>query len=243
MMNWFKTLTKRPIVIDFYTDRADVYKFSRPMKAIKALPQWWKNLPTTATLNPMQPRASMKRCNGFIDLYSNGFVMPMWSDLNVNIGSIGNSSYRWQYADSLSNLEPHPPQQRGEYLPDKNYQHLKLICPWVGVCKEDISWMMVGAVWNFDKPETIIIPPAVLDFKYQTSLNVNMFFTRGEQEQMVSFEHGQPLVHVVQMSNRPIVCKYHLVSPQELQAHTTPSLRFNKNYKSIKAASNGKCPF
>lgn len=242
-MSIFKKLFKKPIVVDFYTDRVDLYNYARPVKASKTFPEWWKNLPIISNPDPIDPRASMKGCVGFLDLYANGFVLPIWSDLNVVVGPAESDFYQWKYADNLSNAEVHIQHQRGDYLPPSHYQHLKLICPWACVCKEDIQWVFLGAMWNFEKPEDVLIPPAVVDFKHQALLNVNMFFPKGDKERMISFEQGQPLVHIIPMTDRPVVFNYHLVSTKELKTYDTALLWFNKAYKKRKAAMGGKCPF
>lgn len=92
---------KKPIFLDLYTDRPDVYHYSQWQYAAKNKPKWWKRLPKslTPTIDNPWGATNMKHCAGFNDLYANSFLMPMWSDLLVEIAPEDQHGYRYQFAD------------------------------------------------------------------------------------------------------------------------------------------------
>lgn len=239
MINLFK---QKPLVVDLITDRKDIYENAKPVKAAKVFPEWWKALPNTLAGDPLTPASSMKRCVGFTELYNSGFIIPMWSDLNVQISPIGTTDARWCFSDERSRVADHPAEQRGAYLPKTEYQHVKLECPWRAVCDEDVKWAFIGPTWNYDKPEEIVFPPAVVDFKYQHSLHVNLFLPRTSEAKMFNFVQGQPVAHLLPMTERPVEYRYRLVSTDELNGFKTLQLWFTNKYVKYKT-NKGKCPF
>jgi len=242
-MSFISRIRNKPIVLDFYTSRADTFNFAQPMKAVKAYPEWWKKLPHSNNVDSIRPTPTMKRCVGFTNLYESGFVLPMWSDINIQTEPIGTDGCAWQYSDGLSFAAVHSEDQRGAYLPPTHYQHIKLTCPWVAVCKEDVNWMFVGATWNFGRPESVVIPPAVVDFTHQVALNVNMFLVKEPQATIHNIPLGQPLLHVVPMTERPVEYRYHLISEMEQKKYEFRPLAFLNSYRKTKNLTNGKCPF
>lgn len=234
---------KKPIVLDFYTDHPEVMLFAKPQKASKFYPEWWKALPNdTQTSDPLVVAPTMKRCVGLVDLYQHGFILPMWSDLALEVGAVGTHYTRWQHADPRASAIDHAQTQRGEYLPDTHYQHLKLNCPWFAVCSENIDWMFVAPTWNFEKPEEFVIPAGVVSYKYQHTMNVNMFLPRKAETSILKLEQGQPMAHIVPITDREVEYRYHLVTTAELSKHQKMSLWFTKKYQRLKAGQS-KCPF
>jgi hypothetical protein len=104
-----------------------------------------------------------------------------------------------------------------------------------------VKCILIPSVWNQDSPEEVIIPSGVVDFKYQSSASVNMFFPRAQQTKQVVFAQGTPLLQMIPLTERKIDCKFHLVSTQDLQNLDMPVLWFQQSYKKHKAAK-GKCP-
>ena len=121
MIFFFKRST---ITVDCFTSRKDVYDFSPVDYSNKFYPEWWKKL-DKQVYNSFYPEATMKTCEGFIQNYQTGFIVPLWSDLSVRLGSTNSTDYNWQYADEISVARIHSVQQRGTYLPPDLYSHIK----------------------------------------------------------------------------------------------------------------------
>jgi hypothetical protein len=245
-MTWFNFLQK-PIVLNCYTKRTDVFNFAPVSKSSDFIPNWWKDIPKT--INPedkFYARGTMKGCAGFTDLYNTGFIIPMWSDFAIELGEIGNPHYRFQYSDHCSQADEHSTQQRGSAYPATHYQHLKLISPWLFRCDEDIDFLFTEPSWNIDTPEKIQIMTGILNFKYETQSNVNMLFIKQPEVSRYFINFGQPIAHIIPLTERKVILKTHLVDDETYSRINGigKQLKFVGNYRMVKqTVKNNKCPF
>lgn len=233
----------KPIVVNMYTDKSYVYEFAKPAPASEFYPDWWKSLDKSTKTGAID-YPTIKTCEGFVAQYRVGVMIPAWSDLMVEIAPIGNTGYRWTYSDGKSGAQVHPTEQRGSYLPEHEYQHLKLETPWVFHCDDEVAFHWAQPMWNFDDPESVLIPPGIVNFKYQFAVNINMFFKRKPTTREVFIEHGHPLVHLVPLTERPVVFRAHLVSADEIKklSDLRTSLKFVGTYRRVKSLLT-RCPF
>lgn len=244
-------MKKKKIVLDCFTDRPDVIKYSSVDYAHKFFPDWWKNLNKTfiAKENNIDVElATIKTCVGFIEQYQHGIIIPMWSDFHIKLGSTIKPEYFWKFSDNISSCGNHSSEQRGsEYLPDNKYCHVKLNSPWFFKCNEDIKFALTPTFWNFYKPEDILIPPGILDFKYQMATNINIFFWYKEKEETYYIKHGKPLVQFIPLSERKLKIKTHLVSKEEMDKlfPRVPISRLQRyrKQKKIMQKNEKSCPF
>jgi hypothetical protein len=92
--------------------------------------------------------------------------------------------------------------------------------------------------WNFDDFSMYHIPPGVTEYKFQHGANINLFIKRQKQESIVNINYGQPLVHIVPLSDVKIKLKHHLVSDEEMkkinQLHI--NLSFLNKYANMRKA-------
>ena len=235
-MTWFH-IPKKKIVLNFYTNRSDMFECAPVQKASKFFPDWWKELPSTVSFdNQLAARPTMKSCEGFLELYRTGFVYPLWSDLSLVVGAKGTESYKYQFADEESTINVHPSAQRGAGFSSYDFQHLKLISPWACRCDEDVKFVAIQSSWNFPTSTRPIIPPAVVDFKYQSGIHINMFIQREDIDVEHALHAGQPLVHFLPLDNRGLEIKLNLTSTEEYLRHfkRTPSFKFAGKYRYIK---------
>ena len=176
-----------------------------------------------------------------------GFVLPMWSDLKVNVGQKGSFNYSWLYSDTVSNATSHEQEQRGNFLPNESFLHLKLHCPWTAVCKEDIEWSLIQPSWHNESPFDYVTPPGVVNFKFQHSLEVHTFFERKENNNSIIIPHNRPMLQAIPHSNRDIHLNYHLVSEKDWIKYSSQAvlLKFSHGYNMVKKIrkENGGCPF
>ena len=210
---------KKKIILDCFIDRPEVFEFAKIAKASEYLPSWWKNLPKPKiSFKDLidNGTANMRHCAGFVELFRNSFVIPMWSDLLLEIGKEGTTDYRWQYADNKSSLKIHPAKQRGAYLDEYKYQHFKLNSPWQLKTKKDIKFVWSGAIWNMERPEELIWLPAVDNYYYQTATTINFMCRRSEENKEILIPFKQPLIYLTPATDKKISIKLHLVSSQDL---------------------------
>lgn len=214
-MFWF--CKPKPVDVYFYTTREDVFNHARPKRASNFLPDWWKNLPRKLTYEgsetPLFPSSTLKGCPAFTNLYTSGFMFPMWSDLNVEVDG---DNFRYQFADRTSSLSPHPKAQFGACdLLDK-YLHLKILNPWLAQSKSKVNFLAVPPTWNNFGHDDVVVLPGSYGFRQFTFANINLLFKKAPQKIVHSLLFGQPVLHMVPITDRPIRLHYDLVSDAEM---------------------------
>lgn len=247
-MFWIK---KPKLVLDCFTEYSHVYELAPLDKAIKFLPNWWKSVPKTipSLHNNLADDSTIKTCPGVIEQYKNGIIIPLWTDILIDIAPIGIDGYRAQAADARTPLNSHPHEQRGIYLPNEKYQHIKIGSPWFLKTNESINWQLLQPVYNYNTPDKVVILPGMLNFKYQRQTNVNMIFTRSaDVGTKHRFKRGQPLIQLIPYTEKELVIKTHLVSQEEITKLNSLSYHstFHNNYHkmvSILKAKDKRCPF
>lgn len=239
---------KRKLVLDLFTNRQMIFDAAKPKLAPQFYPDWWKELkPEIYMGNELFPTATMRRCMGFVDHYKHGFVIPMWSDLRVELGPIGNPFFRAQFSDNTSSISDHPVALRGGYMPNDTYQHLKLHTPWVAKCKEDVYWKWEQPTWSYRNPNKSIVLPGTIEYKYQYSMNANLMFARGNERSLVEIPFQQPLVHVTPLTERDLELRHHIVSKEEydtfMQGEKLSNINRYRAYRRVRESEESKCPF
>jgi hypothetical protein len=245
MMFFFKP---KPIYIDCFTANVCAHEYAPIQLANYFLPEWWKQLPKTFTMVENEhlsfPQSTMRRCAGFIDMYSKGLMLPLWSDFSVEVTSEGRAM--WRYADGESTCAYHDPQQVGYFFEESNVLHMKMFSPWVFCSKENIQWYFTQPIWNHKITGDFFIPSGVVNYKYQNTTHINMLIKK--QDTMFTIAQGTPMAHMVPLSDRPVKIKNHLLSKEEFlhKKELSKAIHFeNSYYKKMKIlqAKESKCPF
>lgn len=231
--------SKKEIVLDCYTYRSEVYNYFPIAKGSKHFPEFFKN---TKKIPPKSSYGTLLHCPAFIDYFKLGFVLPLWSDLFLEVGQKGSGSYKWQYADERSQMDFHGENQTG--IPEKEYQQFKLVTPWVLSCKEDVQFLFSAPSWHFESfPNTLSIVNAVVDFKRNAATNINMVVQRLEQPHSFVLRANTPLIHLIPMTDKKIVLKTHLVPIEVYDSVEGPNRKVTFSSvckKKIRNAHQGK---
>lgn len=235
---------KKKIVVDCFTYREWAHQYAPIQHSSEFYPDWWKRLPKSIEDDEsLKPYRTMKNCIGFIRQYQKGFIIPMWSDLKVELGPEIDPYYKWCYSDNMSSLEIHPQEQRGSFLPEPKYQNLKLSVPWLVRCNTPINWQEIFPIYSFDEMDNYTTLPGILDLYYQHSVNINMMFKRTNEKQSFLFKHGQPMLQFVPLSDEKIDLKCHYIDESEYirLSERGAAISFIGAYKTIR--KNYRCPF
>jgi hypothetical protein len=236
-----------PIKLRLITYNASVYRYAKPEKASKFKPDWYKDLPVINDKNTLEVKTNMRYCYGFNQLFNKGFILPFWNTCRVRLGIEGNTDYEWRFADDMSEAGPHPVYQRGSYLPEDKYSHLKFEAPWIVICDEpDVEFLYIGNTWLKSSPEDVVIPSGVLEFHKNRSVNLNVMMRRKATETYLEFEMGMPLVQIIPLSERPLELSVELVNDLEYKSMSSEAAitHFNKTqYKRMSNKHDSGCPF
>lgn len=218
-MKFFNKL--KPITLNFYTNHIAAYELAQPKAASSFLPDWWKNLPVPKLVPDIDVLQSpsfsnMRSCPGMKHMYQRGCIIPLWSDIAVEISEIGNDNYRWRSSDVTLGMEIHHPDQFNHYWGLDNYQHLKLILPWEIQCDEPEPFLYIDCCWNRNTQNRYSVLSGIMEFKHQHSGNVNMLFSKLPEKYTLILRHLTPMVQLIPLSNRPLKIKTHLVGEDKI---------------------------
>jgi len=244
MMFWFKSNT---INVDCFTGRQYVHDFYPIDNTNKFFPDWWKVLDKSyPDESGIFPQSTIKGCTGFNQFFNNGITIPLWSEMAI--GLTVNRQFGLQFADGISAAGHHAFRQMEGYLNPNEYSHLKIQTPWLIECKENINWMWVQNTWGFRNPGNFIIPPGVVNYKYNSTTDINMFFSFQNLRENLLIKEGTPMVNIVPMDDRSVKVHVHKLSEEEFmnkRERLIPTSFLNK-YGTTKNLINkyeSKCPF
>lgn len=207
---------KKEVTLDFFINMEKWANLYSPKKAHSYLPEWWKNLPASYDdmnefTNRSVPRSTMKFCSGFKDLYSSGFIIPMWSDLIIDVSK---ENYFYVFADKNSSSQEHSSNQHGNSF--NNFYHMKIISPWLAVEKSGIKFAFIEPTWSWLKVSSYIkILPAIVSYDLQSGTHINMFLEKRSEEYRVQINAGDPIVHLLPLTDKKVKIKTHLVNDVE----------------------------
>ena len=72
-------------VIKFHTSKELLELIPHPVPSMKAMPKWYKNLKPTVDGQDKAAGGTIKRCMPVLDGLSNGYIIPLWCDLQVKV--------------------------------------------------------------------------------------------------------------------------------------------------------------
>lgn len=224
---------KSKIVVDCFVTQEYIHKYFPIEKSTSFYPDWWQNMPTKFMRDGFIPHATMKTCSGFIELYKQGFMIPLWTDLAIQID---NRNYKWQFADGNSVASVHDGREWESYVDRNQYGHLKIHSPWKIKTKEDIKWYYTNPFYNYKPKREFTILPGVVNYKTQNSTHVNLFLHLGQSNNIL-LDAGEPIAHVIPFTEKEIIYKNHVVSKEEYDKIGLVGFKFIRSY------NFNKCPF
>ena len=242
---------KKKIVLQCFANSQHLAEYVPIQMASSFYPNWWKELPK-AVVSPgkLGGTGTMKTCVGFIKHFENSAIIPMWSDLIVGIGHQA-AHYQYHFSDGVSEATHHPEYQYNNYFSGNQYQHLKLISPWLLYCDEPVNFMWTEPVWHTNFADQYRVLPGTIDFRYQHATNVNMILTRGTTDRKITIPFKQPIAHIVPLSDRDLHIEviYDRNKWQDIAQSGFFAPTFIGKYFSIRRAHSelknkqSKCPF
>lgn len=247
---------KKEYIIDCFTSDAFAFEYCKIMPATKYYPEWFKQLSLLVDHNG-KSIPTLKHCNGFIELYRNSFVIPFWSTSIIKINSIEDPGYNYINSSNIP-VSEHVSQQWSGYLPEQNVGHMKITSPWHFKGKDFIQFHWGEPTWNNKRLDDFTVLPAVIDFKYNHDVVINILFDYRDKERFITLELGRPLVMLTPLVSDDITVKLkcHLISEAEMEKYNSNmrmthfpgyfERRYNKKKKFIDEFENrkeSKCPF
>ena len=107
-----------------------VEKVTPVLPAREFIPDWLKKVERFISKKHDQ-KGTVRNCPSFPEYINQGFVVPLWCDLHIEIKHDG---YEWHSPDKMFNFSSHSDEQFRNYLPqhmkDNTSMVLKPSCPW-----------------------------------------------------------------------------------------------------------------
>ncbi len=222
---------KSTIVLDCFTTVNAISELFPITLLRDQLPTWWKSIPKEAPIGdfPVQ-MSTIKRCSGFKDLFKNGLCIPSWSEIELFQDPTHGFSHTApnRVADGMQHRES---QMHGAYT---DYQHYKLISPWLLKEKSGISFIMTQASWHNMNPCEYHIPVGSLEFKYQHATHINLVAKKQPVLKQFNISAGQPLVYLLPQTERNVKINVETIDDREFNKLKTYHHSFHNSYELTK---------
>jgi hypothetical protein len=210
-------IKRKKIHVDCFTIDSGFAEHNAIKKAQYYVPSWWKKLngscPVKENNGVVIDRATMKTCSGFLDLYQQGLIIPMWADTVIYLTEEG---YSYNSALSLVDLpiDTHNSYQYGDNF--KNHIHIKIISPWLLKEKTGVNFLFTGCVWTTTRviPKVAVLN-GVINYKHQYSTHINTFFLLEGLPYQTKIEAGTPIAQIIPISEKLVEPHIHVVSETE----------------------------
>lgn len=233
-------IKKSKLVIDAFTYNQNAYKLFPIDHAIKYLPDWWKQTPKEYKNNGL-PVSTIKRCTGVQNLFTQGLILPMWTDLAIQLQENGAN---FEFADKHTTLTPHDNRQWNTFADPKKFMHFKVMAPWSLHSKSDVNWLYSHPTFHLGLDVPYNVVPASIEFKYQHGVHVNMMMPIKLTEHII--KAGTAAAHLIPISEKEIEIKHHFISSEEFDRKYSEHMShsFIRGYQKTKQILKGKeCPF
>lgn len=225
-------IKKSKITVDCFTTigaAATDYPIER---ASAFVPNWWKTLPhynSCSTEHGVEVQTgTMKGCLGFIDLYANGFVMPLWCDLNLKIDENKFSYQLGAKSDAFGAVIHHKPDQYNNRF--KNHVHFKIAAPWLFFEKTGVKFVITPCSWTgIEEFPKLSFLNGIVSFNTSHSCNINGFALQENLPYQYNMKAGFPLAHIIPITDKQVEIKIHHIDPFEWEKLTL-SVMPNKFY-------------
>ena len=261
---------KKKIVVDAFTYDKAAYEFFPVSPAKRYIPDWFKKLPLLCEFKKYSDHSNfisiaptLKGCNGIIDLYKTGFILPTWADIMIQTDNRGNIDIEMaglggSDQSPINAYEIHDKVQFGgeENVAFQNLIHCKFASPWMLAQKDNMNFKLCTPSWNH-YPQLIphVVPGIVNGFPNGlTPLNINTFWAK--QDARFDISAGTPLAHIIPLSENNVEIKTHLIDSKEWLkklnldmansrwAFSNQRYRMKKEKTKIKKLDKeSKCPF
>ena len=183
----------------------------RPTKAF--IPQWWKDMPLKRVgyEHLYDVAGTVKACPSFPEYFSQGFIIPMWTDTVITL-DLENNKFTWLSGKGATvgkgldifPWDSHPKNQLIDFVtPYSNGEPgnavLKAIAPWRLITPPGYSVLQLPVFYEFN--EDFSAMPGILHTDFASEINIQLLFHSKKTE--IFIERGTPLVQYIPFKREP----------------------------------------
>jgi len=183
----------------------------RPKPAKQFIPKWFKNIPS-------QDPTTVKICPSFPDYFSQGYILPMWADAELE-----SNGDQWSWKTSMDQIswDIHLNSQLLNYTKtsfngiDGQFV-FKTLCPWKIITPPGWSVLQLPLFYHFNKEWSVL--PGIVDTDIQHEVNQQVLYhangktikiNRGDPFVLyIPFKRSEKLEHEIRFSNDEDILKF-----------------------------------
>lgn len=156
-----------------------------PKPAKHFIPKWFKDIPNSA-------QSTVKMCPSFPDYFSQGYIIPMWSDVKLKWDV---NSWTWNTPHEKNTWSAHGQGQFLDYTKPffngvEGQFVFKAICPWRIITPSGWSVLQLPLFYHFNQEWSVL--PGVIDTDIHTEVNQQVLYHGNGKE--VIIKCGDPFV-------------------------------------------------
>ena len=196
-----------------------------PRPAKNFIPQWFKNIPSQ-----VEDTVTVKNCPSFPDYFSQGYIIPMWSDVKMNfvdnVPKIELSAKRFSFdfhanAKMLNYKKATFNGIEGQFV-------FKTVCPWRIITPPGWSVLQLPLFYHFNQEWSVL--PGVIDTDIHTEINQQVLYHGNGKE--VTIKCGDPFVLYIpfKRSNK-LKHEIRYQTLEEYKRFDKDTLLLNQNFK------------
>ena len=198
-----------------------------PIKdATKFMPEWFKHAPKYLT-EDFADKGTIKNCPGFIDLYKNAYVVPMWCDSHIKAD---NKNFAWHSSNENFTMSLHTDKQFLEHAPQNAKDDFvcvaKTDCPWR--VRTSPGWAMMQLPMFYDFNENFTCMPGVTHTEWSHQINQQLLI---KKEGEFLLEKGTPLAMYVPIKIANLETTVQDEDQEKYRASFVSNLIFQSKFK------------
>ena len=173
-----------------------------PYESDKSIPEWWRSAPYDSNIeeSKYQPESMfVRRCPAFPDLFSSGYILPMWADTTIYFNK-KNYEWRWRCGQKESPFiidffDGKAFSDYGKYYLNglKANAIFQFHSPWMIRSSENISIFQFPIFYSDTDGFGVMPGTFDADLTAQMKIEVGYFF----DEKEVFIKKGTPLVQYI----------------------------------------------
>ena len=146
---WFLRKQEKP-QITWWSSVDGLEKVAPILPAKEFIPDWFKNIERSEDSTPIT-KGTVKVCPSFPEFFAQGYVVPLWCDLQINVGAEG---FEWHTSDKKFSFEIHGNNQFRDHVPEHVRKNsslvLKTVCPWRVKTSPGYSLWQMPMYYNYN---------------------------------------------------------------------------------------------
>ena len=231
---------KEKPVIKWWSTIDGLEKVVPVVPAKEYIPDWWKRVERMIS-GRYDEKGTVRNCPSFPEFITQGFVVPLWCDLHINIE---HDKFDWKTPDKMFNFTSHADQQFRDWAPkhvqDNSSMVLKPNCQWRIQTQPGWSVWQLPMFYEFNPLFEVL--PGIIWSDIHHEINQQMLMKRyGE----FSIKRGTPLAMYVPYERNkytyevegPTIENSKIVNTSYLHVRT----KFKGGYK-LNQSKAKKCP-